>query len=45
MNRCRICGHEGYDVTRGIYQLKSGKFVDIYRCVDHDACSQRKAAL
>lgn len=38
--RCRLCGDET-KVSRGIYQLASGKFVDIPRCVDHDACRER----
>ena len=41
--RCRLCGDET-KVSKGIWRLKSGKFVDILRCVDHAACEERRAA-
>jgi hypothetical protein len=42
--RCKICG-DSEKVARGIYRLKSGKFVDIMRCVDHASCSERAAKI
>jgi hypothetical protein len=43
--RCKICGFEGPGVSAGLYQLKSGRFVSIPRCVDHRSCEERRAAL
>lgn len=44
-SKCRICGHEGYDVTPGIWKSSKGKYHTIPRCQDHQACDSRKAAI
>jgi hypothetical protein len=43
--RCRICGHEGFDVTPGVWMSSKGTFHTINRCRDHDACVERAKAI
>jgi hypothetical protein len=43
--KCRICGHEGSDVSPGLYRTSKGKFVAVDKCNDRKACDARKAAL